>query len=288
MSSKQNDLNNGKKIINVFLEMDYNIYKSKIKKYIFEHIQKIFEIFNEELNDNLTKLYILHKKDLLENDYLKYTEILIEFCKYINSLDYIDQQEYFIILIKMLNIFVLIKKINKEENKANGTNINENNTNNIVNLSNVRMVGDKYIKLIDLKLINKRILECISLISNENIIVEIFLLFITNKNDNSKKNIIFVSEKLAIDFFMYWSAYDIYKFIMTNINSNKNKLIHSMKKYRNEFINSYEHKMNILKNLYFDQINTKLILKYKITKNNIAFDELIKDIGTIDIKLNDK
>ena len=64
-----NDLkkNSNKKTINIFLDIDYNTYKNRIKKYIFAHVNLMCDIFDEEFNDNFAKLHILRKKNLLEN-----------------------------------------------------------------------------------------------------------------------------------------------------------------------------------------------------------------------------
>ena len=106
-----NDLinNTNKKTINVHLDIDYNIYKNKIKKYIFVHISLIYNMFDEEFIDNFVKLYILYKKDLLESNNKKYAKLLIDFYSYLKSVEHIDQKEYFLITIKLLNIFILIQ-----------------------------------------------------------------------------------------------------------------------------------------------------------------------------------
>jgi hypothetical protein len=257
MSSK-NDIHNTKKtIINVHLDIEYNTYKKKMKKYIFEHMEMIFNIFTEEFNDNLIKLYILFKKDILVNEYKKYINLLVDLYKYLDSLEYIDQEEYFKTVIKLINIIIFINNFKLD------------------------MSNDKYIKLINLEIISTNIIGCVNLISKDNIITELFLVFINNHNTNSKNNIIFMGEKLSLDFFMYWTSEEIYKLITNNIKTHNNKLLLSIKKYKNDFINTYEHKTNILKKLYIDQINTKYSLKYRLNKKNKLFDDLIKDIYNI-------
>jgi hypothetical protein len=275
-----NDLNNtNKKTINVHLDIDYNIYKNKIKKYIFVHINLIYNMFDEDFIDNFIKLYILYKKDLLESNNKIYAKLLIDFYSYLKSVEHIDQQEYFLIIIKLLNIFILMRtKLNIDlqvelDDKS-------------IDLCQVRLVGDKYIKLINLSLLNKKISDCINKIAKENIVIEIFLLFINKKNKSSKKNIIFIGEKLSFDFFMYWNPDELYNIIIKNISISSNRLLKSIKKYKTEFKKSYNYKINILKDIYIDQINTKLILKYKLVKNNKLFDELIKDINSINLELN--
>ena len=61
-----------------------------------------------------------------------------------------------------------------------------------------------------------------------------------------------------------------------------------MKKYKKEFIKSYGYKTGILKNLYQDVINTKLVLKYKLLKNNELFNDLIKDLESINKQFNNE
>ena len=272
-----NDLKNSsnKKTINIFLDIDYNTYKNRIKKYIFAHVNFMYDIFDENFNDNFAKLYILHKKDLLENKEKIYGNMLIDFYNYLKSIDCIDQEEYFYLIMKLLNIYIFIQKnINfKEETLLdNGT----------FDIKNVRLVGDKYIKLINLKLLDEKISECINKIAIDNIVIELFLLFIGKKNKHTKKNIMFIGEKLSIDYFMYWDSVELYKIIKKHINICNNRLLSSIKKYKNVFYKSYNFKRDALKDLYLDQINTKLILKYKFLKDNNLFNELVNDINAID------
>lgn len=275
-----NDLNNtNKKTINVHLDIDYNIYKNKIKKYIFVHISLIYNMFDEEFIDNFVKLYILYKKDLLESNNKIYAKLLIDFYSYLKSVEHIDQEEYFLITIKLLNIFILIRTKIKIDLQVE---LDDKS----IDLCQVRLVGDKYIKLINLSLLNNKISDCINKIAKENIVIEIFLLFINKKNKSSKKNIIFIGEKLSFDFFMYWNPDELYNIIIKNISISSNRLLKSIKKYKTEFKKSYNYKINILKDIYIDQINTKIILKYKLVKNNKLFDELIKDINSINLELN--
>jgi hypothetical protein len=265
MTTDKNDIRDiGDKPINILLEIDYNTYKNKIKTNIFKHYTKIYEIFSEEFNDNLIKMYILLKKELLEKKlYIKYIKTILELCKQLDIINYIDQQEYFITIIKLFNIFLLIKEINKEHEKE-----------------------ETYLKFIDINYMNNKIVECIIFISKDNIIGEIFLLFINKKNKYTQRYIIALSEKLSVDFFMYWSSQDLYELIINNINITKNRLLISIKKYKYEFINLYEKKTNILKKLYSDQTYSKLILKYKLDNKNTLFNELIKDIEAINKKFN--
>jgi len=273
--------NANKKTINVHLDIDYNTYKNKIKKYIFAHINFIYDIFNEEFIDNFVKLYILYKKNLLENNNKKYGKLLFDFYNYLKTLEYIDQEKYFLIIIKLFNIYIFIQEKLNIESKV----LTDDKT---LDFCKVQLVGDKYIKLINLELLNNRILNCINHISKENIIAEIFLLFINKQNKHSKKKIIFIGEKLSFDFFMYWKSDELYDILINNINISNNRLLSSIKKYKNDFKKSYNYKVNLLKDIYIEQINTKLIIKYKLIKNNHLFDELIKDMNNVNLELNNE
>ena len=139
-----NDLKNSstKKTINIFLDIDYNTYKDRIKKYIFAHINFMCDIFDEEFNDNFAKLYILHKKDLLEHNEKRYGNTLINFYNYLKLVDRIDQEEYFYLIMKLLNIYIFIQNINIDTK-----NISDNTT---FDVKNVKLIGNKYIKLINI------------------------------------------------------------------------------------------------------------------------------------------
>lgn len=272
-----NDLknNSNRKTINIFLDIDYNTYKNRIKKYIFAHINFMYDIFDDEFNDNFAKLYILHKKDLLENKEKIYGNMLIDFYNCLKLVDCVDQEEYFYLIMKLLNIYIFIQKNMDDDTNCTSENVT-------FDLKNVRLVGNKYIKLINIKLLNNKISECINKIATENIVMELFMLFIKKENKHTKQNIIFIGEKLSMDYFMYWDSVELYKIIKKHIKNSKNRLFTSIKKYKNDFYKSYNFKTNALKDLYLDQINTKLILKYKFLKENNTFNEFVNDIDAID------
>lgn len=277
-----NDLNpnnkGNRKSINIFLDIDYNIYKNKIKPYIFAHINLVYDMFDEEFIDNFVKLYILHRKDLLESDYKTYGNLLIDFYNYLKSIETIDQEEYFILIIKLLNIYIFILDKITIDTKS----ISDDKS---IDFGKVKLVGDKYIKLINLSLLNNKITNCIKQIGKENVVVEMFLLFVHKENKKSKKNIMFIGEKLSWDFFTYWKSDELYKIITSNINVTDNRLLHAIRKYKKYFFKSYTYKVNILKNIYFDQINTKIILKHKLVKDNKLFNELVRDISAINLEI---
>ena len=271
-----NDLKNSstKKTINIFLDIDYNTYKDRIKKYIFAHINFMCDIFDEEFNDNFAKLYILHKKDLLEHNEKRYGNTLINFYNYLKLVDRIDQEEYFYLIMKLLNIYIFIQNINIDTK-----NISDNTT---FDVKNVKLIGNKYIKLININLLNNKINDCIGKIANDNMVMKLFVLFIKKENKHTKQNIIFIGEKLSMDYFMYWDFEELYKIIKKHINICKNGLLSSIKKYKNDFYKSYNYKTNAMKDIYLDQVNTKLILKYKFLKDRNLFNELVNDINAID------
>ncbi len=279
--------NSNKKTINMFFDIDYDNYKERIKKYIFTHIDLMYNIFDEEFNDNFAKLYILYKKELLENNDKQYTNMLIDFYIYLKEINRIDQEEYFYLIMKLLSIYIYNQKINNET--INHKTINHKTNSAEIDLKNVKLVGNKYIKLINLNLINGKINDCVTKIANDNIVMELFVLFIKKENKHTKDNIIFIGEKLSMDYFMYWDSEELYEIIKNHISTYNNRLFASIKKYKNEFIKSYNYKMSTLKELYLDQMSTIYTLKYKFMKENKLFNELITDINAINdefVKIN--
>lgn len=282
----KNDIthNSNKQSIYIHLDIDYDIYKKKIKKYIIEHFKIIFDLFNDEFNENVVKLYILLKKNLLEEKYIKYINLLIDFVSYLQNLEYIDQQEYFLMIMKLLNINILINNIKDDVDDNNLKNKKKHDL-----FNNVKIIGNKYVKLINLEYINNKINECLHTLSKNNIVVEIFLNILNNENSkNTKSQILFLSEKMSFDLFPYWSPHELYNIIIKNVNSATNELYKSIKKYKDSFIKNYNQKTLVLKKLYIENIDIIYSLKYKINKNNLLFDDLMNDLKIVELKFKNE
>jgi len=292
-------INNDKKNINIFFEIEYDIYKKTTIGHIFTQLNVICQIFNEEFNENLIKMYILYKKKLITDDITYYLKNILDLYFYLEKLEHLDQEEFFFIISKLIKINIIIKNLQLDDNLVNSANsANSTNSSNSSNLNQAKLVGNKYIKLINLDLINNSITNCIKQLSTDNIIIELFLNLINTIDINNKQIIINLSEKLAIDYFMYWNYSEIYSLIkrsykiQDNIQHNaknktqnktqyKNPIIVAIRKYKHDFIKFYKLRAGVFNELYNDHVNSTLITKFKYENNNKVFKDLILDIKSI-------
>ena len=220
-------------------------------------------------------MYILYKKKLLENNYIVYCEKINELIFLLKNINFIDQEEYLYLIMKIIDIYIY----QNNEIKISETKNSE------IDIKNVKIIGNKYIKLVNITLLNNKIIYCIQKITQENTLIKIILLFIKKENKNSRENIIYIGELLSTDYFMYWNSNELYKIIKNNISASNNRLYTSIKKYKKDFSKSYDYKSNTLKDLYLDECNQKENSKYKFTKENNIFDEFIKDLDILDKKI---
>jgi hypothetical protein len=250
----QNNKIQQKQIISVYLDMDFELYKEKIKQIIFKHLGFIYEIFSEEFNDNFVKFFILYKKGLINSNYKKYVYSLINFFDLIINIQILDQEEYFSLLIKLINVYVYA-----------------------INFSLAQ--ESKYIKMINIDLMNQQIISCVKKITEDNVVFQLIIMFINNKNTETKKNIIYIGEKLSFDLFVYFSAKELFVKITNEMDENNNLFIYNLKKYKHNFINSYKVNSIMLKDLYFEQN-----IKFSITKYLIEMPKKILELSS-DINL---
>jgi hypothetical protein len=256
--------------IKSYFDIDYDEHKKNIVNEIFKQIDIIMQIFNDGFNDNVIKMHILYKKKLLNDYECEIIENLNNIIQYIKNIKYIDQEEYLNIILKLVKIYIIIKKVIKRQNN----NQNNNNSNN------------KYKKLIDINIIYMNIIGCVDLLSHNNYLIKVMfniLDYNDESSNNKKQNIILLSEILSTDYFMYWNSSEIYKILCKKIKTEStNKLMHYLKKYKIEFLKNYRIIEINFKELYIDQINFKLIKKFKYNNKFNKFTELCDDLVSVD------
>jgi hypothetical protein len=230
------DINN---IYNV--DIDYN--KNIIIKNIFDEIDFLVNIFNFEVKKSIIKLFIYNKK---------YSNTLIE--PYINlinilsKLNFIDQHEYLNIIIIIIKILINAKKVEA-----------------IITEFNNKLDANK--EYINIQKINKLLYKFINNFIDKNYLIKYIILFI--KNNNDEQIIINISSLLAKEYYMYYSANDIFNlfdFLFEN--------------YKDVFIKNYNLVIDNLNNLYTDNNLITQKFKYNFKNNNIS--NIIKTL----IKLN--
>ena len=273
LSYKSNSKNKGI-IINTNFEMEYGNYKKRLVKEIFLQLDEIFKIFDEELNENMVKVYILILKNKIPDIILNELLVFYEFLSDLKNLEYIDQFEFIGIIIDLL-------KIKKSLEKINGFLRSKQNLG-VFSLINWNLITDKFDKIINI-------------IGNNNIIFKNFILIdsfdinlIKVHHEDIKILIRKLADSLAFDFFMYYSSSKIFKYLYNkmfvdskNISSQSNNCVVLIIKYKKYFIEQYKIKHELFCEIYYD-IKIANISKYKYIKKNKYFDELFLDIKLVD------
>ena len=246
-------------------EMDLDKHKKKIIKHIFIDIKKIIELYDDYTIDIMIKLFIFYKKESnlkLKKNIEPYIELIIK----LSNLDYVDQEEYFIIIFKLLQIFKIKdnveKYIIKNINIKSSTLTSEENKKNFINIT---YFNNKIIILIDEIVKYNKIVEKILKINNDIL-----------DNERNIKYITVISEILCKELYINYSSIDAYSLI--------NNLIKNA--YKEIFIKKYDDTKKKIKYIYEDKINTNMILKYKINLDKKNINIMIDNFNKINNLLN--
>jgi len=220
------------------VDIDYN--KTILIKNIFNEIDFLVNIFNLEIKKSIIKLFIYNKKfsNTLIEQYINLVNI-------ISKLNFMDQYEYLNIIIIIIQILINAKKVEIIITEFNNK-VNEN---------------------INIQKINKSLYKFINTFIDKNYFIKYIILFLKNSNDENI--IINISSLLAKEYFMYYSAYDmfdIFNFLFNN--------------YKDSFIKNYNLVINNINNIYEDNNLITKKFKYNFKNNNIS------NIIKIFIKLN--
>lgn len=235
---------NNNNIINIEYDVEYNNYQKKLLNNIFLQLDIIFEIFNDDFNDQIIRIYILMKKNKLNNNYVS---ILFDFIYFLSNISMINQFEFLEIIMYIVKIYIIL-------------------------MNNLIVVD---LNLIDLNLIKTQINNCIDKLTSNNVIRNLILL---NSTFKTKSIIQSLAGDLVMDFFSYYSTSEIYFYIKTKLYmSDAINIQYNIKKYKKYFILIYNN--NYVKYIDLYGINNCLKLKYNIS--NIDFKELLNDINLI-------
>jgi hypothetical protein len=220
------DINN---IYNV--DIDYN--KNNSIKKIFEEIDYIINIFSNYNKKSIIKLFIYNKK---------YSNTLID--PYINliitlsKLNYIDQYEYLNILINVIQILINAKKIE-------------------IIITEFNQKLDRGKEHINIQKINKLLYKFVNNFIDKNLLIKNIIFFIKNSDD--EKIIINISSLLAKEYYMYYSANEMF-----------NLFNFLFKIHKTIFIKNYNLVIDNLNNLYEDNNLITQKFKYNFKNNNIS------------------
>ena len=229
------DINN---IYNV--DIDYN--KTNLIKNIFEEIDFLINIFNVENKKSIIKLFIYNKKysNTLLDPYIDLVNIL-------SKLNFIDQYEYLNIIINIIKILINAKKIEtiiaEFNNNFDGPYIESTNI-------------DKNKEHINIQKINKLLYKFVNNFIDKNLLIKHIILFIKNIEDENI--IINISSLLAKEYYMYYSANEMF-----------NLFYFLFKNHKDVFIKNYNLIIDNFNNLYEDNNLITQKFKYNFKNNNI-------------------
>lgn len=113
MNEDINNINNTTNTIVLFnYDIEYNTYKKKLIKEIFLQLDNIFEIFDEEFNENIVKIYILIMKNKIPEYILNEVFVFFELLSDLKDLEFIDQIDFLNIILDLAKINTSLVKIN--------------------------------------------------------------------------------------------------------------------------------------------------------------------------------
>jgi hypothetical protein len=271
---------------NIYVKFVYDIsylnYKKKIFCKINPDFNLILNLFDENICDILTNIYILKKKNKINTIYFNIIEYLFNYIKKLNEIIFIDQENFFNIILNFYKINILSYWIHS--------------------------FFDKYIfkELIEYKVLINKINNLYNDLSKKILIFKIFD-ELTKINDEKliKQKIIYLAQKISFDLFMFYDSKKIYGeikscFIYLNeimlvdndnnilnflkeydldIIKKNNKLLEIFEKNENLFIKEYDNYISSYIDIYSNEI--ELYIKFKVTKSEII-NKFINNISYID------
>jgi len=247
------------KIINLLYDIEYNNYEIFIIDEITKQYDIIYDIFDEILNENIVKLYILKKKKKLDGDIIIYIDIIFELINNLKNTKNINKQNFLEIIILLIQIISIIPNLLDLLNKTN------------------------YNKLINTQLLNTKFNLLIEKLSEKNLLLY-YLKKLLLKNDSSvnKQIISSIAKILACDYFLIYNPNDILNLINKKL---KNNIIFNIfLKYKKKFIIEYNELCSKYNELYSD-VNFNNNNKHFYHIKNIIFLDMINDILLINQNL---
>ena len=269
INEQQNNIN-----INFLYYTSYLSYKKKIFLHINEDFKSILNLFNDDICEILINIYILKKKNKISNKHFTNLDYIFNYVQKLDTIYFIDQENFFTIL----NDFYII---------------------NVISIW-INVFFEDYIfkELIDYKMLIENISKIYLTLNRKVLLFKIFDEIVNIDNDDLvKQKIIYLAQKLSFDLFMFYDSKKIYLIItnsfifIDNLLSNEtnkefskiinrnNILLDMFQKNKHIFMNEYDKNKKIFTDIYLNDI--ELYVKFKINKNPIITN-FIKNIKYID------
>lgn len=266
---QQNNIN-----INFLYYTSYLSYKKKIFLNINEDFKLISNLFNDNLSEILINIYILKKKNKISDKHFHNLNFIFDFIFKLETINFIDQEIFFTIL----NDFYII---------------------NIICIW-INIFFENYIfkELIDYKMLIENITNIYLILNRKILLFKIFDEILNTDNDDLvRQKIMYLSQKLSFDLFMFYDSKKIYQIItngfiyiknllsdetnkeFTKIIDRNNVLLNMFEKNKHIFFYEYDKNKKIFTEIYLNDI--ELYVKFKIDKNP-KITNFIKNIKYID------
>ena len=265
---------------NIDIEYIYDISYLNYKKNIFtssinEDYKLILSLFDDNICDILTNIYILKKKNKITEKQFVVFKLIFDYAVKISNIVYMDMENFLPLLIdfyKLKNSCVII---------------------------NIFFEDYIFKDLVDYKILTNKILLIYKKLSDRILLFKVCdELNETNNSIIIKNKIIYLAKKISFDLFMFCSSQNIFDIILSGFlyvenlyinNEIKNNEIQIIKKNRN-LLNIFEtHKIYFIKeynknakkyfDIYFNDI--ELYIKFKINKTDII-DKFISNIKYVE------
>jgi hypothetical protein len=277
---------------NIYIKFIYDVsylnYKKKIFLEINDNYNLIINLFNNDICDILINIYILRKKNKIDNTQFDIIKQIFDYIKKLNEIIFIDSENFFISLIDFYKINILSVWTNAFFQK--------------------NIFGE----LIKYKVLVAQINNLFLNISKKILLFKIFDELVEmnynkgeNYNDLIKQKITYLAEKMAFDLFMFYNSGEIFSMIMgcltyfddiilrdndldnlkflktyhTDI-IEKNKILSEIfKKNKTIFTDEYDKSSTKYIEIYSNDV--ELYVKFKIAKSEII-NKFIANISYID------
>lgn len=266
---QQNNIN-----INFLYYTSYLSYKKKIFLNINEDFKLISNLFNDNLCEILINIYILKKKNKISDKHFHNLNFIFDFIFKLETINFIDQEIFFTIL----NDFYIIN----------------------ITCIWINIFFENYIfkELIDYKMLIENITNIYLILNRKILLFKIFDEILNTDNDDLvRQKIMYLSQKLSFDLFMFYDSKKIYQIItngfiyiknllsdetnkeFTKIIDRNNVLLNMFEKNKHIFFYEYDKNKKIFTEIYLNDI--ELYVKFKIDKNP-KITNFIKNIKYID------
>ncbi len=264
ISKKTNEAN-----INLIYEINYLVYKKKLVKNMTDDINMIINFFTEDISDIIINILILKKKNKVTEDDLNISIPIYNVIEILNNIDFFDQEDFLILIINFFGIYTLCDDIN------------------------IFSENFKFKDIVNILLFTSKVNELFVILSKRNGLLKMLDLITKSNINNNELN--FILKGISIDYFMYYSANNIYnKILNTFIRIFKNILVHdttkhkfpyekfliNFKNYKDIFSQEYNHHYEKHTNIYSEH-EIELKIKFKLKKNKEYVNKLVENLNFI-------